>query len=123
MVRLSVEDKNKIVQFLLGAYRVGPSSTTWQIQEIVALYGVTRKTVSSLWSATKKQIMDNGALQFTCPRTRLQYKKNVVVYHAKIKSIPFKDRTTIIKFASKLNVSKSQVGMWVKEKHIRPHTS
>ncbi|XP_057810276.1 uncharacterized protein LOC131024755 [Salvia miltiorrhiza] len=119
---LSNGERNTIVQFLLQDSKNGKPKRG-KIQEAIVKFGSSRRTVSRLWAAAKKQQERGKHIHSASMKIHRPHRKRVQIDLELISSLELSKRSTIRSLASGINCSKSTVGRWISKGLIKAHTS
>ncbi|KAL8464038.1 hypothetical protein ACS0TY_033824 [Phlomoides rotata] len=95
-LNLSVELKTMILQFLLENNQEG-TLLKGKMIEVIAEFGVSRRSVSNIWTAAKKKKT----------KVRGAHKDRYALDTEMLKAIPFQKRSTYRRIAKELRVAKS----------------
>ncbi|XP_041995853.1 uncharacterized protein LOC121745970 [Salvia splendens] len=118
----TVDQKNLIAQFLLQCTIEG-NLPFGSKKKAATTFGVSYMTVRRIWAAAMEQVAKGEPIQFKSNKKGKQHADLLLIDEAKFRSLSVLERTTIRKMASKLEVSKSLVGVWIKQGKLRPHTN
>ncbi|XP_057770789.1 uncharacterized protein LOC131013599 [Salvia miltiorrhiza] len=115
-------ERNNIAQWLLQ------NSKDFKLRygakkEAAAMFNIDVRTVWRLWTAARAQKMMGRPVQLVSMKKGSTHSDKKVIDVEKVKQLSVLERSTIRKMANKLEVSKSLVGVWIKEKKIRAHTN
>ncbi|XP_057773775.1 uncharacterized protein LOC130993071 [Salvia miltiorrhiza] len=121
--KLSMDQKNCLAQFLLQNQQLDGTIRHKAQKEAAQMYGLTTRSVRRIWMEVKHQQSQGIPVHFQQRSRGIIHKDKWKIDEEKIRNLSVLERSTIRKMAKKLNVSKSLLGIWIKEKLIRPHTS
>lgn len=121
-IDITVDQKNLIAQFLLQCTNKGELPYGSK-QKAATAFGVSHTTVRRIWAAAMEQVAKGEPIQFKSNKKGKQHADLLQIDEAKVISLSVLERTSIRKMASKLEVSKSLVGVWIKQGKLRPHTN
>ncbi|XP_057802803.1 uncharacterized protein LOC131018097 [Salvia miltiorrhiza] len=115
-------ERNNVAQWLLQ------NSKDFKLRydakkEAAAMFNIDVRTVWRLWTAARAQKMMGRPVQLVSMKKGSTHSDKKVIDVEKVKQLSVLERSTIRKMANKLEVSKSLVGVWIKEKKIRAHTN
>ncbi|XP_057809045.1 uncharacterized protein LOC131023517 [Salvia miltiorrhiza] len=119
---LSNQERNRIVQYLLQNLKNG-KPRKGAMKEAVSVFKSSKRTVSRLWAAAKKQQDKGEQIYLTSAKPNAPRRKRVHVDIELIQSLELHKRSTIRRLAVGINRSKSTVWRWVNQGLIRAHTS
>ncbi|XP_042003721.1 uncharacterized protein LOC121752680 [Salvia splendens] len=114
--------KNLLAQSLLQSSQAG-EVPYGAIQKAATEFGVCRKTTQRLWAEAKLQIQSGVPVNIRGRVKGYEHKDKFQLDAGKVRDLSVLERSNIRKLASKLDVSKSTIGRFVKEHHLRPHTN
>lgn len=135
---LSFEDKNRLVQFLLANCNKFPCPNVLgvpaapfdahvpargKITEAATMFNVGRQTVTYIWAAAKRQLDEGKPINMSSNKLGKARTKKVTLDIEKLKATPWEERNSIRAVAEVLEVSKTTVARWVKDKEIKPHSN
>ncbi|KAL1554586.1 hypothetical protein AAHA92_15131 [Salvia divinorum] len=119
---LSTDEKNLLVQFLLQNSH--QEKLKYGVhKEAEEAFGVSRKTVYRIWKSAVQQLKRGQPVIVGARVSGYEHKDKFKLDKDKVKSLSVLERSSIRKMASKLEVSKSLMGLWVKQNKLRPHTN
>ncbi|XP_057785529.1 uncharacterized protein LOC131003072 [Salvia miltiorrhiza] len=121
--KLSMDKKNCLAQFLLQNQQLDGTIRHKAQKEAAQMYGLTTRSIRTIWMEVKHQQSQGIPVHFQQRSRGIIHKDKWKIDEEKIRNLSVLERSTIRKMAKKLNVSKSLLGIWIKEKLIRPHTS
>ncbi|KAL8499860.1 hypothetical protein ACS0TY_019747 [Phlomoides rotata] len=115
---LSVELKTKVAQLLLENSR-DDQLTKGKIKEVALLLHISRRHVTSIWTATRVKIREGEFVIFNT----IKWSKHdaVKVDWEKLMSLPYVKRSSYKRIIVEMGVSKSVMGVGFKERLIRAH--
>ncbi|XP_042003836.1 uncharacterized protein LOC121752814 [Salvia splendens] len=119
---LTAQEKNLIAQFLLQRSKAGvlPRGS---FTEATKRFGIHKRTALRIWKVSKQQ-MDRGEPVIMRSRASgYQHKDKLMLDEEKFRNLSMLERSTIRKVASKMEVSKSTIGRFIKSRQLKPHTS
>ncbi|XP_057803284.1 uncharacterized protein LOC131018588 [Salvia miltiorrhiza] len=116
------EEKEKVLQFLLQHSKDGVLQRGTP-KEAAAVLGVSVRSVRQIWTTASQQLKNGEVVHFQNRRKGVQHFDKMKPNEDNIRALPVKDRGTIRRMASKLGISKSLVGEWIKDKQLGAHTS
>ncbi|XP_042006025.1 uncharacterized protein LOC121754786 [Salvia splendens] len=119
---LTAQEKNLIAQFLLQRSKAGvlPRGS---FTEAAKRFGIHKRTSLRIWKVSKQQ-MDRGEPVIMRSRASgYQHKDKLMLDEEKFRNLSMLERSTIRKVASKMEVSKSTIGRFIKSRQLKPHTS
>lgn len=120
---IPVTTKNLIAQSLLVQSSHLGNVPYGAFQKAAKEFGVTRKTVYTIWSEAKKQIQSGVPVNIRGRVKGFKHRDEIQLDSNKVRSLSILERGTIRKMAVKLELSKSTVGRMVKDGRLRPHTN
>ncbi|KAL6586047.1 hypothetical protein OROMI_002691 [Orobanche minor] len=117
------DERNTIVHFLLHNCTNGKPNRG-RMKEAATKYGVTRRIVSYLWAAAKKQMEQRLPIFLISKKAGcVKLKKRVEVPLELIMATSIFHRSTIRRLAISINVKKTTVGRWVLLGLIKAHSN
>ncbi|XP_057779892.1 uncharacterized protein LOC130998492 [Salvia miltiorrhiza] len=119
---LSNQERNRIVQYLLQNLKNG-KPRKGAMKEAVSIFNSSKRTVTRLWAAAKKQHDKGDQIYLTSAKPNAPRRKRVHVDIELIQSLELHKRSTIRRLAMGINRSKNTVWRWVNQGLIRAHTS
>ena len=114
--------KNNVVQFLLKHSHDGVLARG-AVMEAAETFEVSRKTVYRLWKAAKEQMQRGEPASMEGKIKGYTHADILQLNEEKVRNLSILERASLRTMAVKLNVSKSTVGVWVKQGKLRPHTN
>ncbi|XP_042044931.1 uncharacterized protein LOC121790904 [Salvia splendens] len=114
--------KNLLAQRLLQWSQAG-EVPYGAIQKAATEFGVSRKTSQRIWAEAKVQIHSGVPVNIKGRVKGYEHKDKFQLDAGKVRELSVLERSNIRKLASKLDVSKSTVGRFVKQNQLRPHTN
>ncbi|XP_042032989.1 uncharacterized protein LOC121779679 [Salvia splendens] len=119
---LTSQQKNLIAQFLLQRSSAGvlPRGSC---AEAANKFNIHKRTAERIWHISKQQ-MDRGEPVMMQGKVKgYQHKDKLMLDEDKFRNLSMLERSTIRKVASKMEVSKTTIGRFLKRNQLKPHTS
>ncbi|XP_042067311.1 uncharacterized protein LOC121810616 [Salvia splendens] len=119
---LIAQEKNLIAQFLLQRSKAGvlPRGS---FTEAAKRFGIHKRTTLRIWKVSKQQMDRWEPVIMRSRASGYQHKDKLMLYEEKFRNLSMLERSTIRKVASKMEVSKSTIGRFIKSRQLKPHTS
>ncbi|XP_042064212.1 uncharacterized protein LOC121807943 [Salvia splendens] len=114
--------KNLIAQSLLQASQAGEVPYEG-IEKAAKEFGVSRRTVHIIWAEAQLQLQSGVPVNIRDRVRGYEHKDKFQLDVAKVRELSVLERSNTRKLAAKLDVSKTTVGRFVKEQHLRLHTN
>ncbi|XP_057795059.1 uncharacterized protein LOC131011288 [Salvia miltiorrhiza] len=121
--KLTMDQKNSLAQWLMKQQQGDGRIRRGAHKEAAENYGVSKRTVRKIWHEICIQIQQGIPVHLKNKRQGITHKDKLKIDTEKVKNLSVLERSTIRKMAKKLQVSKSSVGTWIKQKLLRPHTN
>ncbi|XP_057798731.1 uncharacterized protein LOC131014673 [Salvia miltiorrhiza] len=120
--KLTNDERNQVAQWLLQR------SSNDKLQygasmEAATLFKVSRRTIWCIWKSVAAQQALGQPIQLKSMKKGSTHNDRYVIDASKVKSLSVLQRSSIRVMACNLGVSKSLVGVWVKDKKLRAHTN
>ncbi|XP_042065382.1 uncharacterized protein LOC121808885 [Salvia splendens] len=119
---LTSPKKNLIAQFLLQRSTTGvlPRGSC---AEAAKKFNIHKRTAKRIWHISKHQIDRGEPVMMQGKVTGYQHKDKLMLDEDKFRNLSILERSTIRKVASKMEVSKTTIGRFLKSNQLKPHTS
>ncbi|XP_042051355.1 uncharacterized protein LOC121796606 [Salvia splendens] len=119
---LNSQQKNLIAQFLLQRSKAGvlPRGS---FTEAAKRFNIHKRTALRIWQISKQQIDRGEPVMMQGKATGYQHKDKLMQDEEKFRNLSMLERSTIRKVASKMEVSKTTIGRFIKSNQLKPHTS
>ncbi|XP_057792995.1 uncharacterized protein LOC131009597 [Salvia miltiorrhiza] len=119
---LSNQERNRIVQYRLQNLKNG-KPRSGAMKEAVTIFKSSKRTVTRLWAAAKKQQDKGKQIYLTSAKPNAPRRNRVHVDLELIQSLDLQKRSTIRRLTVGINRSKNTVWRWVNQRLIRAYTS
>ncbi|XP_042019122.1 uncharacterized protein LOC121766961 [Salvia splendens] len=119
---LTSQQKNLIAQFLLQRSTAGvlPRGSC---AEAANEFNIHKRTTERIWHISKQQINRGEPVMMEGKVRSYQHKDKLMLDEDKFRNMSMLERSTIRKVASKMEVSKTTIGRFLKSNQLKPHTS
>ncbi|XP_042009028.1 uncharacterized protein LOC121757569 [Salvia splendens] len=119
---LNSQQKNHIAQFLLQRSKAGvlPRGS---FTEAAKRFNIHKRTAQRIWQISKEQIDRGEPVMMQGKATCYQHKYKLMLDEDKFRNLSMLERSTIRKVASKMEVSKTTIGRFLKSNQSKPHPS
>ncbi|XP_042026612.1 uncharacterized protein LOC121773756 [Salvia splendens] len=86
-------------------------------------FNIHKRTAERIWHISKQQIDRGEHVMMQDKATGYQHKDKLMLDEDKFRNMSMLERSTIRKVASKMEVSKTAIGRFLKSNQLKPHTS
>ncbi|XP_074297202.1 uncharacterized protein LOC141627901 [Silene latifolia] len=119
---LTADQKDSIAHFLL-AHSTKGVPFKGKISEAATKWSVSRKTIWLWWNRAKEKILEEKPIHLPSRMLGNTNSPKVNIDIEMIKSLPFKNRSSISKIAKKLKVGHGTVQRWVEKGELKRHSN
>ncbi|XP_057795167.1 uncharacterized protein LOC131011382 [Salvia miltiorrhiza] len=120
--KLNNDERNQVAQWLLQRSSNGKLQYGAK-KEAATLFKLSLKTIYLIWKSATAQQALGRPIQLKSMKRGSTHKDKWAIDSEKVKKLSVLQRSSIRVMACNLGVSKSLVGVWVKDKKLRAHTN